>query len=189
MLSAGLLLALLAVAAYTDIRYRKVYNWTAYPGILVALAVSGLNSLLVEGVPARFMQRWVGGVGLADAGLGFAACGLVMLVCYVFGAIGGGDVKLVAMLGAFLGLEKGFQVMLWTCVLGGAAGLVVLVWRVGVWRLFVDGCRWLLAVVRVGRAAQAPPATRAGLKTRLFLAPMAIPAVLIVEFHLLEGVI
>ena len=36
-----------------------------------------------------------------------------MLVCYVFfpGGVGGGDVKLIAMMGAFLGLSAGFDGM------------------------------------------------------------------------------
>ncbi len=47
-----------------------------------------------------------------------------MLVLFVFFRIGGGDVKLLAMLGAFLGLEQGIETLLWTFVLGGAVGLI-----------------------------------------------------------------
>ena len=68
--------------------------------------------------------------------------------------VGGGDVKLIAMLGAFLGLEKGIEAMLWTFVLGGCMALIVLVWRVGPWRLavrvvaagHVDACGWAVGV-------------------------------------------
>ena len=39
------------------------------------------------------------------------------------------------MLGAMLGPEKGIEAMLWTFVLGGCMALIVLIWRVGPWRL------------------------------------------------------
>ena len=65
------------------------------------------------------MADLLGEIGLADAALGMFVCGGLLLVCYVFFSIGGGDVKLLAMLGAFLGIEQGIEVVLWTLVLGG----------------------------------------------------------------------
>src|SRR5438270_468124 len=73
--------------------------------------------------------------GLEDSLKGFAVCGGLMLVCFVFFGIGGGDVKLIAMMGAFLGFYRGVEALLWTFVLGAAAGLAILIWRVGLWRL------------------------------------------------------
>ena len=55
-----------------------------------------------------------------------------MIVCFVvFPGIGGGDVKLMAMIGALLGWEKGLEALLWTFVLGACFSLIILVWRVG----------------------------------------------------------
>jgi prepilin peptidase CpaA len=79
-------------------------------------------------------------VSLEEGLKGFGACGLLMLICFVLFNIGGGDVKLVAMMGAFLGLERGLEAMLWTFVVGGAAGLAVLIWRVGMWPVSISWC-------------------------------------------------
>ena len=55
-----------------------------------------------------------------------------MIVCFVFfPGIGGGDVKLMAMVGALLGTYDGLEALLWTFVLAACFGLIVLVWRVG----------------------------------------------------------
>ena len=52
------------------------------------------------------LAAWAG-FRSAHEPLGLAACGLVMLVCFVIFRVGGGDVKLIAMLGAFLDRSKG----------------------------------------------------------------------------------
>ena len=48
-------------------------------------------------------------------------CGAAMLVCYVLfaGGVGGGDLKLIAMMGAWLGVYRGLEAMLWTMVIAG----------------------------------------------------------------------
>ena len=60
-----------------------------------------------------------------------------MLLCFVAFKVGGGDVKLIAMLGAFLGPQQGITAMLWTFVLAACMGLIVLIWRVGPMRTIV----------------------------------------------------
>ena len=42
----AVLVALLTVATATDLRRRKIYNWTTYPGILAALGLNALGSTL-----------------------------------------------------------------------------------------------------------------------------------------------
>src|SRR5688572_19902014 len=100
------LVGFLLAATITDLRWGKIYNWITYSGVLTALAASaaatwfGLDTQAAEENVAELS----GIVPLGDAALGLLACGVVMLVCYVSfpGGIGGGDVKLVAMIGAFL---------------------------------------------------------------------------------------
>src|SRR5262245_30429302 len=139
-LSTVLLMVLTATAAVTDVVYHKIYNWTTYSGIAVAFLVNFLENGWNDDYP-----------GLEDSLKGFALCGGVMLVSYVLfgGKIGGGDVKLLAMLGAFLGFERGFDALLWTFVLGAALGLGVLVWRVGFIRLVARSVRHLLWSLRL----------------------------------------
>jgi len=104
-----------------------------------------------------------------------------MVVCYVFFRIGGGDVKLMAMLGAFLGFEQGIAALLWTFVIGGAVGLATLIWRMGSWRLVCGAGRQALASIKLGGWAPVAPDDQRHLRARLFLAPSALAALVIVH--------
>ena len=171
MLATIFLLGSILLATATDLLWHKIYNWTVYPGMLAALGLSAAGWGFVE---------------LSESFLGFLACGLVMLFCYVTFKIGGGDVKLIAMLGAFLGVENGIKAMLWTFVLGGCMGLILLIWRVGPMRLTGRVFRHVVCTLRVGRISPLDEEERAQLQPPLFLAPCALAAVLIVLFAPLE---
>ena len=71
-----------------------------------------------------------------------------MLTCFLLSDMGGGDVKLLAAVGAFLGLQHGLTALLWTIVLGGVTGLAMLIWQVGAGRILVGTARHLALVVR-----------------------------------------
>jgi len=186
MVAEVVLLGLLAVATATDLWRHRIYNWTTYPGILAAFGMNALGAALLRGgLLGEATLRRLGWIGLADSAMGFLICGGVMLVCYVLLQVGGGDVKLIAMLGAFLGLEQGVTAMLWTFVLGACLGLIVLVWRVGPLRLVASVGRHLLWMLRLGRFQPLTPEERAALQPPLFLAPSAMAAAVIVQFSLL----
>ncbi len=143
-----------------------IYNWTTYPGILLGIVLQSLE------------RGWE---GLEDSLLGLLVCGGVMLFCFVFFPdLGGGDVKLIAMMGAGLGLYDGILAMLWTFVIGFVAGLAHLVWKEGAvkltWRMLA-----LIreAVVMRGRISH-PPGEDSPLNRWLFLAPAALVALVIV---------
>jgi prepilin peptidase CpaA len=209
MLATVLLLGLLIVATVTDLARHRIYNWTTYPGVLAAWAINALGTvwLAIAGASAAGGQQpvdhhppwlaatgsdpetlcdWLGCIGLRDSLLGFLVCGAVLVVCFVLFKVGGGDVKLMAMLGAFLGVDAGLRAMLWTFVLGGCTGLIVLVWRVGPVRLAAAAARYLVWVVRLGRFSPLSPDQRAKLQPPLFLAPSALVAAVIVRFGLME---
>ncbi len=180
MAATALLLALLAVAAVTDVWRHKVYNWTTYTGIGAALVLSGLAGVVGRGA--------LSSITLGESVVGFLLCGFVMLVCFVFFRLGGGDVKLIAMIGAFLGPGAGIEAMLWTLVLGGATGIVVLVWKLGLWKLVRRVVQQVLWRVRIGSWGPLSDEERQQLKMPLFLAPNALVAVVIVQFALLDRV-
>ena len=165
MLAMVLLLGLLSVATATDLLRHKIYNWTTYPGILAALCLNAAG--------------W-GRVNFWEGVVGFLACGFVMLVCYVMPQIGGGDVKLIAMMGTFLGPEDGIEAMLWTFVLGGCTGLIVLIWRVGPLRLAARLFRQVMWTLRLGRWNRLSAEERAELQSPLYLSPCALAGVVIV---------
>lgn len=174
--STVLLLVLTATAAVTDIVYHKIYNWTTYPGIIAAFAVNYAEN------------GWYGGPGpgLEESLKGFVLCGGLMLASYVLFRVGGGDVKLLAMIGAFLGLERGLEALLWTFVLGGAIGLATLIWRVGVVRLVAGTVRHVLLSLRLVSWLPLTEDERKQLQPPLFLAPSAVIAVVIVCFDLVR---
>ena len=150
------LVGFLIVSTFTDIRQHKIYNWTTYPGMIAALAISGVATCLGVDV-INGSQSQVDNFGVSnwpDSLFGLLACGAVMIVCYVFfpGGVGGGDVKLIAMIGAFLGVMSGLEAMLWTFVLGGCAALVSLVWRFGFWTLVTRAFQVAWYRLRLGAA-------------------------------------
>jgi prepilin peptidase CpaA len=109
-----------------------------------------------------------------------------MLVSYVLFHVGGGDVKLLAMIGAFLGVEEGIEALLWTFVLGGIAGLALLIWRVGFVKLLTGTCRHLLWSLKIGDWLPLTEEERRDLQRPLYLAPAAVVAVVIVVFDLMR---
>jgi prepilin peptidase CpaA len=106
----GVLLALLAAAAVFDFRTYRIPNLLTGGGIVFALVYNTL-------VPPEWHAGWT----WAPAGmlLGFAA----MLPMYAIGAMGAGDVKLMAMVGAFLGLTGTAYALFFCIVTGGIAAL------------------------------------------------------------------
>jgi prepilin peptidase CpaA len=180
-----LLLGLLAAASVTDACRHRIPNWLTYGGILAAWALNAVGTALVAwaGADPKGMES-LGFVGIAESFFGFLVCGSVLLVCFVFFKVGGGDVKLMAMLGAFLGPQQGIEAMLWTFVLGACMGLIVLIWRVGPWALAVRVLRQVLWTARLRSWAPLSDEERAQLETRLFLAPSALAGAVIVRFSL-----
>lgn len=170
--STAVLLAFLTIAAWTDIRSGLIYNWTTYPGILLALV-------------AQWWDR--GSAGLESGLAGLAVCGGVVLFVFLFGGTGGGDVKLLALLGAGLGLYDGIEAMLWTFILGALMALCVLIWQIGILRMFAGILRHLRYILRARSWVPLTAGERLPLQRTLFLAPAAFLACLIVRWPELES--
>jgi len=117
--SRGFLAAVLIVAAVTDLRRGTVYNWLTYPAIVVGLALGAAGGAAAGDVGNGFMNHFLG------FGFGFG----VLLAAYVLGGMGGGDVKLMAAVGAILGWPGALHAVFYSFVTGAAIGLIVLVWR------------------------------------------------------------
>lgn len=183
MLTTILLLGLVLMATVTDLARHKIYNWTTYIGILVAVGLSAVGSLLADTTEERL--RSLGWIPVLESLLGLLACGFVMLVCFVMFKVGGGDVKLMAMLGAFLGPEQGITAMLWTFVLGACMGLIVLIWRVGPIRTIVLAFRRIASAFAPMWFYPLNDEERTQLQPPLFLAPSALVAVVIVRFSVI----
>lgn len=121
-------LLLLLFASGYDLRYHKIRNWL----VLCVLLAGGLYQVLRAG--------WAGAAeALAATTVGL----LCFLPFYVFKAMGAGDVKLMAALGALLGLPNVLWAAAYTLMAGGVLGLLYLWLRGGLGEFF--GRWWILA--------------------------------------------
>lgn len=100
--------------------------------------------------------------------LGFLVCAIGPLFTFMRGGLGGGDVKLLAALGALLGPRLGLDAEVYGFVAGALVFLGILTWE---GRLFatVKGCFAML--LNPFRKAEQRTARPAALSTRLRLGP------------------
>jgi prepilin peptidase CpaA len=115
------LVVLLAAAAAIDWRTHRVPNWLTVGGMAFGL----LYNAAVHGLVS----------GLLPALAGLAAGLALLLPLYALRIMGAGDVKLMAMVGAFLGISQISQVVLCTFIAGGIAALVFAIWHRAVRRM------------------------------------------------------
>jgi prepilin peptidase CpaA len=108
-----LLLILLAIAAKFDITSRRIPNQLVLAGLIASLILQ-INFNGFEGFKA-----W--GFGLL---VGFGA----LFPLYLLRAMGAGDVKLMAMVGAFLGPNFALGAVLSTLVVGGVLAIAMAVY-------------------------------------------------------------
>ena len=120
LLPIGLLAALLACAVACDVRSRRIPNKLVLLGLLAGLA---LQATVTPG--AGLFSEPFGAVGLLQASAGMALGLVLLLPMYALGAMGAGDVKLMAMLGSFLGPLDILGAALSSVLAGGVLALLV----------------------------------------------------------------
>jgi prepilin peptidase CpaA len=106
LLSFGPMIGLLACAAVTDLRARRIPNW-----LTLSLAITGVVQSFSAGATVSPMTSVVGLL------LGF----FLPFILFAMGALGGGDVKMLAGIGAWMGALGVFQVF----VIAAIVGLVI----------------------------------------------------------------
>ena len=127
----ALLVVLVAVAAGFDLKSRRIPNWLVLMGLIASFIFQILfNS---SGSFSGF-KAW--GLGLL---VGFG----LFLPLYLLRAMGAGDVKLMAMVGAFLGPVSALGAVLMTLVVGGVLAIAVALWS-GVLRHTLGNIRFVL---------------------------------------------
>jgi prepilin peptidase CpaA len=105
-------LIIATVGAVKDVRGQRIPNWLTYSGLLAALVVrTGLG----------------GWAGLKGGLAGMAFAGGIFLLLFLLGGMGGGDVKLMAAVGAWVGFAQAGVLLIISALAGGllAAGYVL----------------------------------------------------------------
>lgn len=110
-LAGCILITILICAAFSDLQTGLIPNRLTYPGIIIGLALAwftiGLKSALI-------------------GSLGFAVLFFIIAVASK-GGMGGGDIKLAGVIGAFLGWQGALVVFVLASLLGGLAAGYLLV--------------------------------------------------------------
>lgn len=101
----------LLAALYFDAKYQKIPNWLTVSGAVLGLLVH----LTLDGMD-----------GLIFSLIGLLAGFIIMLILYVFKAIGAGDVKLFGAIGAFAGIEFTLYGIMYSVIFAGIIGLFIL---------------------------------------------------------------
>lgn len=112
------LVIILMICIITDIKERKIYNKVIFPSLILAL----IAQLIVNGLD-----------GLLFGVIGFLVGFFLLLIPYVMGGMGAGDVKLLALIGALKGPAFVVTTAIYMAVIGGIIALGILLFRKGVW--------------------------------------------------------
>lgn len=126
-----------SICLITDILRRRIYNVVTLPSVAIGLALGvvsgGWNGLFVSAA------------GLA---VGFA----LMILPYYVGGMGAGDVKLMAALGALMGLAPIVQIFLYTAIIGGVIAVISALSRGTLKRAFRNIANWTTSLIlqRIG---------------------------------------
>jgi prepilin peptidase CpaA len=112
-----LLFILLLICVITDLKERKIYNAVLFPFLLLAL----------------FLNFITGGIqGLTDAVFGMLVGLGILLIPFLLGGMGAGDVKLLAVIGGLKGVAFVLAASVFMALAGGIMAIFILVFRKGV---------------------------------------------------------
>ncbi|MFL0247774.1 A24 family peptidase [Candidatus Clostridium stratigraminis] len=109
-----LLIITLVACCITDLRVRKIYNKIIFPILFSVL----LLQLILNGFS-----------GLRVSLLGFASGIAILIIPFILGGLGAGDVKLLALIGALKGGIFAINTALYMCIIGGAIALIIIIFH------------------------------------------------------------
>jgi prepilin peptidase CpaA len=101
----------------SDLRSARIPNWLTYSSLLTALVLR---------------VAVLGWVGLKSGTVGLLVAGGIFLVLFVMGAMGGGDLKLMASVGAWAGSGQVVAILLAAALAGGMLAIFYVFFRQGV---------------------------------------------------------
>lgn len=133
---------ILAFACYGEIKARRIPNW-----LTLGSMVLGLGAALIDG----------GGEGLVDSVLGLAVAGGLFLPFCLLGVVGGGDMKLMAAVGAITGWPMVLRVLCNTCIAGGLIAVAIMAWNGVLLTTLANAFRIMVGMQRRSKGLRNPP--------------------------------
>jgi prepilin peptidase CpaA len=121
------LIAVLLISAVTDLRRGRILNAVTYPAIAL-----GLAHALATGTP-----------DIRSAAVGLLVGGVPLYLMFTLGWMGGGDVKLMAAVGAWTGMPFVLTAMFYSIFVGGTCAALILIWQ-GQVRAVASDVAWLM---------------------------------------------
>lgn len=112
----AILIFVLMICVITDLKSRKIYNNVIFPALMI-------------GVFSHIIASGWGGLFFSLKGF-FLGLGL-LLIPYLLGGMGAGDVKLLALIGALKGSLFVFYTAIYMGLIGGVMALGILLFRKG----------------------------------------------------------
>jgi len=164
------LLALMLVAAVVDVRQRRIPNW-----LTLLMIATGLT------------HGWIahGADGLFTSLLGLLAGASIPFVLFAIGAMGGGDVKLMAGVGAWLGAGPVLIVLVCEKVIGLVIVLIQAGWQGKLPALFSNSAVVAVNIMHIKDVGvDHVSGTGQGCRSIARPLPFAVPALLAVLFVL-----
>jgi leader peptidase (prepilin peptidase)/N-methyltransferase len=110
------LVVIVLTATATDLRCRRIPNPLIAAGAVLAVMSLGLWQVVAP------VSAWLG--VLVGGGA------LFLFAFFTKGGLGGGDVKLAAVMGLFLGWQGVWAALLVGCLVAGVAGIILVLWKI-----------------------------------------------------------
>lgn len=110
-LKAGLILTILGLALYQDLRENKIKNTVTFPAALLGLAVNAAET---------------GTGGIVFSMKGWLVPVMSLMALYIINVLGAGDIKLFAAIGSIMGLKFAVLSFIFSVYAGGVIALVIL---------------------------------------------------------------
>lgn len=127
-----ILVIVLIICFITDLKQQRIYNKVIFPTLIAVLVL-------------HLTASGFGGLRLSI--LGFAAGLAVLIIPYLLGGIGAGDVKLLALIGAIKGSSFVLNTALYMAVIGGIIALFIIVANGALTKVLKQIWIWIYSLV------------------------------------------
>lgn len=150
-LSGLIVVSTLLIAAFTDAIWNKIYNWTTYPPLLWGLVILVATNVIPPGSARSawfddYIEFFLSPPTAFHGLLGMFVCFFTLLGIHSFSGCGAGDVKIAAVIGLFLGMQRGILAIAYTYVFAGFLSIVWILLRhgfhLGLAEILIEAMGW-----------------------------------------------